>query len=326
MGGNESKRDHRSLIIADGRNRAKHYQWRPGDHAVSAYRAAMPARIMAVCNERFLFLYFRSPMKIAVAQLNPILGDLAGNAARILAEAERAKAARATLLLAPELALCGYPPEDLLFRHDFRDACAAALTAMAARVQGISIVVGHPHLADGKLYNAASLLEQGRIVGTYRKQRLPNYQVFDELRYFATGDAPFVFEHAGVKIGVLICEDVWFAEPVAATRAAGAQLIVVPNASPYDFRKLGVRYDAVKARVSESRLPILYAHMTGGQDELVFDGASFGINADGSVGYQEREFEEALGLVSFEDSRISREVHSTLPTEASVYPALVVAF
>src|SRR5258706_13367973 len=119
MGGNESKRDHRSLIIADGRNRAKHYQWRPGDHAVSAYRAAMPARIMAVWNERFLFLFFPSPMKIAVAQLNPILGDLAGNAAPLPAEAERAKAARATLLLSPAPPLCGFPPQKLLFAPHF---------------------------------------------------------------------------------------------------------------------------------------------------------------------------------------------------------------
>ena len=264
-------------------------------------------------------------MKIAIAQLNPILGDLAGNVERILAEAERAKEAGATLLVTPELSLCGYPPEDLLFRHDFREACAVALAAMAARVQGISILVGHPYLVDGKLYNAVSLLEQGHIAGTYCKQRLPNYQVFDELRYFSTGNTPFVFDHAGVKIGVLICEDVWFAEPVAATRAAGAQLIVVPNASPYDFRKLGVRYDVLRARVAESGLPILYAHMTGGQDELVFDGASFGINADGSVAYQEREFEEALGLVDFEHGKMSGEVHTALGTEASVYRALVVA-
>ena len=264
-------------------------------------------------------------MKIAIAQLNPTLGDLAGNVERILGHAERARAEGATLLVTPELALCGYPPEDLLFRHDFREACATALKAMAARVQGISIIVGHPQLDEGKLYNAASLLEYGRIAGTYRKQRLPNYQVFDELRYFSTGSVPFVFDHAGAKIGVLICEDVWFSEPVAATRAAGAELIVVPNASPYDFQKLGVRYDVVRARVAESRVPIVYAHMTGGQDELVFDGASFGINADGSVGYQEREFEEALGLVRFENGKISGELHPALATEASVYRALVVA-
>ena len=264
-------------------------------------------------------------MKIAIAQLNPVLGDLAGNIERILDYAERAKAAGATLLVAPELALCGYPPEDLLFRRDFRLACAAALLDLAQRTHDISLIVGHPQLKGGKLYNAASLLENGRVAGTYLKQRLPNYQVFDEKRYFETGDQPFVFEHEGVKIAVLICEDVWFPEPVAAARAEGAELIVVPNASPYDIDKLETRYDVVRARVRETAVPILYAHWTGGQDELLFDGASFGINADGSVGYQEREFEETLGVVDFDHGRLKGAVHPALSTEASVYRALVVA-
>ncbi|HEX4858577.1 MAG TPA: NAD+ synthase, partial [Usitatibacteraceae bacterium] len=236
-----------------------------------------------------------------------------------------ARAEGAGLLVTPELALTGYPPEDLLFRSDFRHAAAEALAALAARIEGIALIVGHPLLRDGKLYNAASLVRDRAIEGSYLKQRLPNYQVFDEQRYFATGDAPFVFDVGGTRIGVLICEDVWYAEPVTATKAAGAQLIVVPNASPYDFRKLETRYDVVRARVLESGLPILYAHWTGGQDELVFDGASFGINGDGEVGYQEREFTECLGKVEFANGRISGEIHATLATEASVYKALVVA-
>ncbi len=264
-------------------------------------------------------------MKIAIAQINPFLGDLAGNVARMLAEAKRASEQGASLLVTPELSLCGYPPEDLLFRHDFRRACAEALAGMAKQVQSISMLVGHPHLVEGKLYNAVSLLENGRIVGTYLKQKLPNYQVFDEARYFATGDQSFVFTHHGVKIGVLICEDVWFAEPVAAVKAKGAEMIVVPNASPYDFQKLHVRYDVVRARAAQSGLPILYAHMTGGQDELLFDGASFAINADGSVGYQAREFEEALGLVEFANGKFSGEILPLLSVEANVYHALVVA-
>ena len=264
-------------------------------------------------------------MKIAIAQLNPMLGDLAGNVERILQYADQAKAAGATLLVTPELALCGYPPEDLLFRRDFRVACAVALAELAPRVSGIKVIVGHPQVKNGKLYNAASLLEEGRVAGTYLKQRLPNYQVFDEKRYFDTGDQQFVFEHEGVKIAVLICEDVWFAEPVAAAKAAGAELIVVPNASPYDFKKLETRYDVVRARVQESGVPILYAHWTGGQDELLFDGASFGINPDGTVGYQEREFEETLGIVEFNNGLIKGAVHPPLSVEASVYRALVVA-
>lgn len=264
-------------------------------------------------------------MKIAIAQFNPFVGDLAGNVARMLVEAERARGQGASLLVTPELSLCGYPPEDLLFRHDFRRACAEALAEMAKQVEGISILVGHPHVVDDKLYNAVSLLEDGRLVGTYLKQKLPNYQVFDEARYFATGNQSFVFTHHGVKIGVLICEDVWFAEPVASVAAAGAEIIVVPNASPYDFQKLHVRYDVVRARVAESGLPILYAHMTGGQDELLFDGASFAINADGSVAYQAREFEEALGLVEYAHGKFSGEILPLLSVEANVYRALVVA-
>ena len=269
--------------------------------------------------------YRRKKMKIAIAQMNPILGDMSGNVARIVDYAERAKSAGATLLVTPELALCGYPPEDLLFRRDFRLACAGALLDLARQTHDISIIVGHPQLKAGKLFNAASLLENGAVIGTYLKQRLPNYQVFDEKRYFETGNQPFVFDHQGVKIAVLICEDVWFAEPVAAAKAAGAELIVVPNASPYDIDKLATRYDVVRARVGESAVPILYAHWTGGQDELLFDGASFGINADGEVGYQEREFEETLGVVEFAQGRFKGTVHPALSTEASVYRALVVA-
>lgn len=264
-------------------------------------------------------------LHLAVAQLNPVLGDLAGNAARILAEARRAREAGATLLVTPELSLCGYPPEDLLFRRDFRLACAKALGDLAREVAGISVLVGHPHERDGKLFNAVSLLENGKIGGTYLKQRLPNYQVFDEARYFVAGEMPFVFAHQGTKIGVLICEDVWFAEPVYATVAAGAELIVVPNASPYDFQKLDLRYDVVRARVAETGVPMLYAHMTGGQDELLFDGASFAINADGSVGYQAKAFEEALDQIQFSKHRFSGPIHAQPSVEASVYRALVVA-
>ena len=189
-------------------------------------------------------------MKIAIAQLNPVLGDLSGNIERILDYAERAKSAGATLLVAPELALCGYPPEDLLFRRDFRLACAAALLDLAALTDGISLIVGHPQIRSGKLYNAASLLESGKVTGTYLKQRLPNYQVFDEKRYFETGDASFVFDHHGVKIGVLICEDVWFAEPVAATKAA---VVSMTKAFAKELGSANVRSNAIFPGVVETK-------------------------------------------------------------------------
>ncbi len=284
-------------------------------------------------------------MKIAIAQVNFMLGDLSGNVDKLIDVALRAAKSGAKLVVTPEFALCGYPPEDLLFRHDFRRACEDALTLLCAKLddnpltKGLAMIVGHPHVvidADAgqsghvgegreRLFNAASLIRHGRIVHTYLKQRLPNYQVFDEKRYFETGHRPFVFELDGVRIGVLICEDVLYASPVAATARAGADIIVVPNASPYDVNKLETRYDVVRARVAESGLPILYAHWTGGQDELVFDGASFGINKDGTVGYQEREFEEALGIIDFVDGVITGPVYPTLPMAASVYRALVVA-
>lgn len=264
-------------------------------------------------------------MKIAIAQFNPILGDLAGNVARLVARAGEAKAAGASLLVAPELALCGYPPEDLLFRHDFIEACDRALAQLTRQVTGIRLLVGHPLREGGRLFNAASLLGEGRVLGTYRKQRLPNYQVFDEARYFSEGDRPFVFEHEGTQVGVLICEDVWFSEPAAATKAAGAELLVVLNASPYDFQKLHVRYDVVRARIAECGLPMLYVHMTGGQDELVFDGASFAMNADGTVVYQEQEFLDVLGWVEWQRGGFVGPRHALLSVEAGVYRALVVA-
>ena len=277
-------------------------------------------------------------MKIAIAQVNFMLGDLAGNVDKLLDVARRAQSQGVTLVVTPELALCGYPPEDLLFRHDFRQACTDALASLCARLHAevatreVAMLVGHPHVhvsaesgEEKRLFNAASLIRHGRIVHTYLKQRLPNYQVFDERRYFETGHKPFVFDLDGVKIGVLICEDVWYAAPVAATVRAGAQIIVVPNASPYDMTKLATRYDVVRARVREVQVPMLYAHWVGGQDELVFDGASFGINADGTLGYQEREFEEALGVVDFANGVMVGPVHPTLPPVASVYRALVLA-
>ncbi len=264
-------------------------------------------------------------LKIAVAQMNPVMGDFAGNVAQMLDYATRAHAAGATLIVYPELCLCGYPPEDLLFRPDFIQAADTAMVAFTQAMPPISAILGHPQLVGTQLFNAASLVENNKVMRSYHKQRLPNYQVFDEARYFSTGDTPCVFSHCGVKIGILICEDIWYAEPVAATVAAGAEMLLVPNASPYDFKKLATRYDVVRSRVAEAGVPILYAHWSGGQDELVFDGASFAINKDGSVAYQEREFTEALGLVTFANGAFSGEVHSALSQEASVYQALVVA-
>ncbi|MGE5130886.1 MAG: nitrilase-related carbon-nitrogen hydrolase, partial [Sphingomonadaceae bacterium] len=172
-------------------------------------------------------------MRMALAQLNQTLGDVAANARTLLDAIDAGRRAGASLVVTPELSLCGYPPEDLLLRPAFIDACAAELAALAARVTGATALVGFPERAGGACYNAMALLRDGAVAGVYRKQRLPNYTVFDEERYFEPGRAPCVFDVDGVRCGVVICEDCWYPGPAAQARAAGAQVIVVPNGSPY---------------------------------------------------------------------------------------------
>jgi NAD+ synthetase len=262
-------------------------------------------------------------MKIAIAQINCTVGDLAGNAARILDFVARARAQSADLVVTPELALCGYPPEDLLLRDDFYRSCDYALHKLATEITGITVVVGHPHQVDGRRYNAASVIQDGRVVKTYHKHALPNYTVFDEERYFEADDEPCVLEIQGVTLGVNICEDTW--DPVAprAARAAGAQILLVLNASPYHLRKQHTRYDVMRERVAENGIPLIYANMVGGQDELVFDGASFVLNRAGEVTHQLPIFKEALAVVTIENGEpVFGEVAPERAVEADVYDAL----
>ena len=221
------------------------------------------------------------PLKIAIAQINCTVGDIAGNSAKILAARTQAKAGGATLLLTPELALTGYPPEDLLLREDFNVASQQALEKLAQSTQGITIVVGHPHLLQGECYNAASVLQDGKIIATYHKHTLPNHTVFDELRYFTAGTEPLVFEHAGIKCGVLICADVWESNPARLAKQAGAEILLALNASPYHLEKQHSRYEVARDRVAETNLALVYCNLVGGQDELVFDGASFVLDRSG---------------------------------------------
>ena len=281
-------------------------------------------------------------IKVALAQINATVGDLAGNARRIVGAARRAHAAGAQLLVAPELALCGYPPEDLLLRPAFMQSCAEALAGMAvelAACEGLHVVVGHPHqvgdrgdvrtksTAQPLRFNAASLLTGGRVVGTYCKRELPNYQVFDERRYFASGrDAghgPLVFDVGGVKVGVLICEDAWFDEPAQAAKASGAQLLAVINASPFHLDKAGEREQRMAERARAVGLPLLYAHLVGGQDEVVFDGASFALDAQGAVRMRAPSFEEALAFVEIDGASVRGEVRDLPSQEAQIWSALV---
>ncbi len=236
-------------------------------------------------------------MKIAIAQLNYIVGDLDGNAAKILDAAHRAQAQGASLLVTTELALSGYPPEDLLLRDDFFEACDRVYRRIVEAVAGITVVLGHPHQIGSKRYNAASVIRDGAVVTTYLKRTLPNYAVFDEERYFDSGEVPCVFEHEGVRIGINICADVWEESAAKAAREAGAQVLLVLNASPYHINKQLTRYEVVRERIGNTGMSVIYANQVGGQDELVFDGASFAVDGRGELMHQLPAFEVALAII-----------------------------
>jgi NAD+ synthetase len=264
---------------------------------------------------------------IAAAQINCTVGDFPGNSARILEYAERARAAGADLVVTPELSLCGYPPEDLLLRGSFLEDCRRSLEALARRAPGVDLVVGFPEQgSDGRRYNAAALIRQGRIVAVARKHDLPNYEVFDEKRYFAAGAEPCVFELKGVRFGLTICEDVWTPKAPAMAKAAGAQVILSINASPYHKRKQAGRHQVFREWIRDTGLPMVYVNLVGGQDELVFDGASCVLDAAGEVVRQAPYFEEALELFEFAGARpVPGAISTELPLEAEVYRALCLA-
>ncbi len=262
-------------------------------------------------------------MKIGIAQINCTVGDLAGNAAKIIDYARRAKEQGASILLTPELSLCGYPPEDLLLRDGFYHACDAALHDLARQVQGITLIVGHPELAGRQRYNSASVLRDGKIVATYRKHALPNHSVFDEERYFARGKEPCLIEMDGVTLGINICADVWHEHAAIRAKEAGAQVLLVLNASPYHFNKQVTRYETIRDRIGDTGLAVVYANLVGGQDELVFDGASFVMDDEGELTHQFPAFEEVLGFVEFQGGKlIPGTTEGVLTEEASIYRAL----
>jgi NAD+ synthase (glutamine-hydrolysing) len=264
-------------------------------------------------------------MRVGIAQLNQIIGDMPGNAARILDAVGEARRGGADLVVTPELSLCGYPPEDLLLRRAFLSACADELAHLAASVSGVTVLVGFPETSDGKRYNAVAVLRDGRVAATYHKQCLPNYTVFDEQRYFEPGDAPCVLECEGVRVGVIICEDVWFVGPAGQARDAGAEFLVVPNGSPYHTRQQALRVATVAERVAETGLPVVYVNRVGGQDELVFDGASFVMAADSSIAQQLPAWHEAIAIAEI-DRGGPKAVRGRLDRrlESHVYSALVV--
>lgn len=262
-------------------------------------------------------------MKIAIAQINCIVGDLTGNTAKILDYANRARDMGAKVLVTPELSLTGYPPEDLLLRDGFFDACDAALFKLAQRIEGITVVVGHPHQERDQRFNAASVLQSGKVVATYHKQRLPNHSVFDEVRYFSSGSEGCSFVVDGVQLGINICADIWEEGAPECASQSGASVLLVLNASPYHMNKQVSRYQAVRERIGECGMPVIYANLVGGQDELVFDGASFVMDGNGDLMHQLPAFEESLRVVDFDNTvPLLGEIVAERSLEENVYRAL----
>ncbi len=270
-----------------------------------------------------------SRLRIGLAQLDLLVGDVQGNAARVVETAENARAALAPdLMVFPELTLSGYPPEDLLFHRGFRRQVEAGLDAVRRQVHGVCVYVGYPEYSGLNIFNSAALISDGQVLATHRKVELPNYKVFDEKRYFRAGSEATVVECRGFRLGLLICEDIWEVAASRAARAQGAEILIVINASPYESHKQRERERIARDRVADVKLPIVYVNIVGGQDELVFDGNSFVMDAQGQVVMRAPAFEEgtyAIELVR-DGSRVVPEpgfVAPELSDEASIYNALV---
>ena len=267
-----------------------------------------------------------SSLRIALAQINPLVGDINGNVRRMTAAAAEAGANGAHVVVFPELSLSGYPPEDLLLRPGFINKAQAALEALAITVKDMVWVVGHPQSDNNGVHNAASVLANGSIVATYFKQILPNYSVFDEKRYFKAGTEACVIELNDRKLGLTICEDIWDPAPIALAKQAGAQIILNMNASPFHTNRWTERETAVRERVREQGLPVVYVNQAGGQDELVFDGASFVIDAQGETHHRATAFEAEVTSIDWlaDGSITSSDGLVAYPAnEASIYQALV---
>ena len=269
-------------------------------------------------------------LKLVLAQLNLCVGDVRGNVARIISSAVRARdELGAQLVIFPELALTGYPPEDLLLRSDLRALVAWGMEELQRAISGIDVVVGYPHSESGKLYNAAAVIRNGAIAARYFKQHLPNYGVFDEKRYFEPGAEACVVEVGGVPLAITICEDIWLPEPIQQARAAGARLLVNINASPFHAGKAGEREALLVQRAQEGGMPIVYVNLLGGQDELVFDGGSCAVDSRGAITVHAPAFEAGLYTQTYTVSargELTAEpgvCTPPLPAVASIYQALV---
>jgi NAD+ synthase (glutamine-hydrolysing) len=264
-----------------------------------------------------------------MAQLNLHVGDIEGNVGRIISASLQARDEfNADLVVFPELAITGYPPEDLLLRPDLYLRVLRGMEEIKRQVSGIDLIVGYPSQEIGGTYNAASLVRDGRIIATYHKEHLPNYSVFDEKRYFVPGDTPVVVDIRGIPVGITICEDIWMPGPMQQAVEAGARLLVNINASPFHINKAFEREGVLGTRARENSIPIIYVNLVGGQDELVFDGASLAMDANGEVGLNAPAFEEALVPVDMEmhNGQVSIKPGDELEfhtDEENIYRALV---
>ena len=238
-------------------------------------------------------------IRIALAQQDFPVGDMTGNLARAQKSIVSARDEGADLILFPEMAISGYPPEDLLLRPGFMRRCHDVMDELVASVEGIDVVIGHPWAESEERFNAVSWVRDGVVLGRYFKQVLPNYAVFDERRYFSAGTQPLVIDVQGHRIGVIICEDAWVTGPASSAKKAGAELLLVPNASPYCDNKLAARLDNLSERSKECGLPVVYGNLVGGQDELVFDGRSILMNAYGGFSTRDNSCEEGLPIACY---------------------------
>lgn len=270
-----------------------------------------------------------SEIRIGLAQINVVVGAIENNVDRIIEYAQRAKDEfDCHLLVCSEMVLTGYPPEDLLMRPGFHARIEQQLERLCSAISGIDLIIGYPKIEGSHMYNLGALIVDGRIVQEYRKMKLPNYAVFDEKRYFTAGDEVCVFDYNGVKLGLTVCEDIWHDGPIEHAVDAGAELIVNINGSPYHSDKISERRDVVCARAEKVQVPVVYVNQVGGQDELVFDGASFACDGNGNVVHQMASFAEGLSTVSINKDgesiivKGSEKIPEFEPLE-SIYNALV---
>lgn len=271
----------------------------------------------------------KNKISIVLAQLDLAVGDISGNTKLIIDSCEKAKNQHnADLIIFPELSISGYPPEDLLLHSGFKRRINDALNSIKDEVAGISALIGFPDYSDDSIYNACAVFRDKEEIVKYRKEALPNYSVFDEKRYFTSDEQPTVFELKGKKIGINICEDIWHKSAAMKAKESGADLIIVINGSPYEKDGQSKRENIVKQRALQTDLPIVYLNMIGGQDELVFDGASFVMSKNGEIKYRATSFEESMDLFEFdlinnECVPIKSNISSKLSVAESVYKALV---